>query len=249
MSRLVLITGGGTGLGRAMAERFATGGDRVVITGRRVEILRRTATELGGGVTAIPCNHADPGEVAHLAATLDGTIDVIVNNAGGNTDIGASPAEDITSSLTDGLAAVAESWRRNLDANLISAVLTTSALLERVPDDGRLIHIGSIAADKGAGSYGAAKAALASWNIDLARAVGRRGITSNILSPGYTLDTEFFKDTMTAAGHAARVGATAVGRAGTPLDIAETAWFLASPQARTITAQTLKVDGGAYPSR
>ena len=78
---------------------------------------------------------------------------------------------------------------------------------DRLADGGSVISIGSIAADKGAGAYGAAKAGLASWNIDLAAELGPRGVTANVVSPGYIADTEFFRDRLTDAtpGRADRV--------------------------------------------
>ncbi|MEV0331921.1 SDR family oxidoreductase [Nocardia sp. NPDC050717] len=109
--------------------------------------------------------------------------------------------------------------------------------------------IGSIAADKGAGSYGAAKAAVASWNVDLARQVGARGITANIVSPGYIADTEFFRDKLTAERRAALLDAAMTKRAGAPADIAATVRFLASPGARQITGQTVAVNGGEWTTR
>ncbi|GAA4920542.1 3-oxoacyl-[acyl-carrier protein] reductase [Stackebrandtia albiflava] len=241
MTRNILVTGGGTGLGAAMAARFTAGGDRVFLTGRRPEPLAATAAALGETATAIACDHSDTRSLRRLADALPERIDVLINNAGGNTAIGAPPPEDIEG--------VEMAWRANLSANLMSAVLTTSLLMPRVPDGGSMIHIGSIAADKGTGAYGAAKAALASWNLELAREVGPRGVTSNVLSPGYIVDTEFFKGLITEESHAMRVSATMIKRAGNPSDIAGTAYFLASSDARNITGQVLKVDGGAFPSR
>jgi 3-oxoacyl-[acyl-carrier protein] reductase len=168
-------------------------------------------------------------------------VDVLVNNAGSNTDF-ASP--DPTN-----LAEFADQWRANLDANLLSAALTTQALNERLAPGGAIVHIGSIAADKGAGSYGAAKAGLASWNIGLARELGGRDITTNVVAAGYIQETEFFRDTLTDRRRETLISDTSVKRPGTATDIAETIYFLASPGARHITGQMLNVNGGAWPSR
>jgi len=239
MTRHVLVTGGGTGIGRAVATAFAAQGDTVHITGRREAVLKETADAIGAH--PIVCDHTSPEDLAGLAAALPATLDVLVNNAGGNTDIGAPDP--------DGLAATAAAWRRQLDANLITAVLTTELLTDRLTPGGTVVHIGSIAADKGAGAYGAAKAALASWNVDLARTLGARGVTANVVSPGYIAETEFFADVMTEQRYSTLVAATSVGRAGEPADIAGTVVYLASPGARYITGQTLAVNGGAWPSR
>ncbi|GIG67886.1 SDR family NAD(P)-dependent oxidoreductase [Phytomonospora endophytica] len=239
MTRHVLVTGGGTGIGRAVAAAFAAQGDTVHITGRRETVLKETAAAIGAHPHV--CDHASPTALAALASALPASIDVLVNNAGGNTGIGAP--EPV------GLSAVADAWRRQLDANLITAVLTTELLADRLAPGGAVVHIGSIAADKGAGSYGAAKAALAAWNVDLARALGERGVTSNVVSPGYIAETEFFGDGMTERRYDALVAATNVGRAGEPADIAGTVVFLASAGARYISGQSLAVNGGAWPSR
>jgi NAD(P)-dependent dehydrogenase (short-subunit alcohol dehydrogenase family) len=147
------------------------------------------------------------------------------------------------------LQALAASWRANLEANLVSAVLMTEIVRDRLTDPAAVISIGSIAADKGAGAYGAAKAGLASWNIGLARALGTRGVTANIVSPGFIADTEFFRDKLTNARRDSLIAATHTKRPGTPNDIAHTVWFLASPAARHITGQVLAVNGGEHPSR
>lgn len=241
MARTVLITGGGTGIGRAVAARFVAAGESVVITGRRTEVLDKAAAELGAVVTAVRCDHTSPDEVAALVDALPSTVDVLVNNAGGNTDFAAAEPGN--------LAEFAEQWRANLDANLLSAVLTTHALDDRLASGGALVHIGSIAADKGAGSYGAAKAGLASWNIDLAREVGPRDITSNVVAAGYIEETGFFRGRLTDRRRETLIADTSVKRPGTVADIAETVYFLASPGARHITGQALNVNGGAWPSR
>jgi 3-oxoacyl-[acyl-carrier protein] reductase len=144
--RTVLVTGGGTGIGYAIAEAFVAAGDRVVITGRRADVLADACARLG--VTSSRFDAADPAAVA--AADLPSTVDVLVNNAGGNTDFQSDDGED--------LEAVAARWNANWAANVLSAVLVTTAVTPRMPDGGRIITIGSIAARTGAGSYGAAKA-------------------------------------------------------------------------------------------
>jgi len=112
MTRKVLVTGGGSGIGRAVAARFRKAGDTVVITGRDGERLAETARELDA--EPIACDATDPRQVRELADKIGPGLDVVVNMAGGNTDLGRPKAE--------GLDDVAESWRANLDANLLSAV-------------------------------------------------------------------------------------------------------------------------------
>ncbi len=241
MARNVVVTGGGTGIGRAVAASFAADGDTVVILGRRPEPLKSTATELGPAVRAVVCDATDPTQVEALRAQLPTTVDVLVNSAGGNPDLYRSSSDD--------LAWLAASWRANLDANLLSAVLVTAVVADRLTEGGAVISIGSIAADKGAGAYGAAKAGLASWNVDLAGELGPRGVTANVVSPGYIADTEFFRDRLTDQRRDALIAATLTGRAGTPDDVAGAVAFLASSAARQITGQVLAVNGGARTTR
>ncbi len=236
--REVVVTGGGTGIGYAAAEAFREAGDRVTITGRRRDILEESAGRLG--VRAAAFDASGPGSVSGALSELPERVDVLVNNAGGNTDF----AREIPS---DGdLSSLAAGWRANFDANLMSAVLVTEAVKGRIPDGGRVITLGSIAARQGAGSYGAAKAAVEAWNLDIASELGARGITANIISPGLILDTEFFRDRLTDERTRRLISATKNGRAGKPEDIAAAALFLASPEAGHITAQTVHVNGGAH---
>ena len=235
--RTVLVTGGGTGIGYAIAAAFVAAGDRVVITGRRASVLADAGRELG--VSTLRFDASDPGAVA--SASLPPTVDVLVNNAGGNTDLLSSDDGD--------LAAVSARWNANWAANVLSAVLVTTAVVPRMPDGGRIITIGSIAARTGAGSYGAAKAAVEAWTADLSATLGPRGITANVVAPGLTVTTEFFRDRLTEERKATLIAATRTKRAGTPDDVAAVVQFLASPGARHLTGQVIHANGGAYLGR
>jgi 3-oxoacyl-[acyl-carrier protein] reductase len=111
------------------------------------------------------------------------------------------------------------------------------------------VNVGSIAADKGAGAYGAAKAGLASWTVDLAQQLGPGDVTVNTVAPGYVAGTEFFRDRLTAERRSALIAAAATRRPSSPGDIAAMVAFLASPGARQITGQCLAVNGGERTSR
>lgn len=178
--RTVIITGASSGIGRAVASRFTADGDIVVLTGRRIEALRNAAEKIAaeqpGQTRAVAFNASDPTDVQAAVNRLPERVDVLVNNAGGNTDFDRPAPE--------GLPELAAAWWANLSSNLISAVLVTTAVQDRLAAGGAVVSIGSIAADKRAGSYGAAKAALASWTVDLARQLGPRDITVNTVVPG-----------------------------------------------------------------
>src|SRR5829696_2584969 len=250
--RDVVVSGGGTGIGFAVAEHFAAAGDRVTVVGRRPDVLATAAERLGA--TAVTCDLADVEAVGGALDALPGRVDVLVNNAGGNTDIGAArpqpPGPAVTGrSAAVALAGLAAGWRANLDANLMTAVLLTAALTPRLAAGGRVVTLGSIAARTGAGSYGAAKAALEAWTVDVARELGPRGITANVVSPGLTTGTEFFRGRLTGERREQLVARTLTGRAGTVADVTAVVAFLASAAAGHLTGQVLHVNGGAHLGR
>jgi 3-oxoacyl-[acyl-carrier protein] reductase len=234
--RTIVVTGGATGIGRATAERFRADGDEVVITGRRADVLAKTAADLGA--RGVVCDATDPAQVERLLDELPDKVDVLVNNAGGNTDFGRPDGD---------LAQLRTNWLANLEANLISAVLTTTALAPRLTT--AVVHLGSIAGARGAGSYGASKAALAMWNVDAAAELGAQGVTSNVVAPGFTADTEFFQGRLTDQRRQTLLEATLTKREGQVEDIAGTIHFLASPAARHLSGQVLHVNGGALITR
>ncbi|WP_426361969.1 SDR family NAD(P)-dependent oxidoreductase [Streptomyces sp. E-08] len=276
MSRVVVISGGGTGIGRATAELFARGGDRVVLVGRRADPLKRTADEIAEAVRQDPGGdgpHAvgtgtgvgtgvGTGEVTTIAADVSetagarhvrdvvaerfGRVDVLVNSAGGNAALG-SPAGS-----GDPLDRTAEHWLGNFRSNVLTAVLLTEALRDLLASPGgRVVLVSSIAAYRGSGSgsYAASKAALHPYTYDLAAALGPRDVTVNAVAPGYVADTEFFRGTLAPERERTLVGQTLNGRAGVPGDVARTVHWLAAPESGHVTAQIIQVNGGAERGR
>ncbi|MFH8369947.1 SDR family NAD(P)-dependent oxidoreductase [Streptomyces sp. NPDC018031] len=248
MTRTVVISGGGTGIGLAAARTFAADGDRVLLLGRRAEVLERAAA----GVPGARWYAADLGEpdgargAAAFAAEALGRVDVLLNCAGGNG--GLEP----DAGTADPLAAVAHDWTVNFRINVLTAALLTEALRDRLTaPGGRVLFVSSIAAYRGSGTgaYAGAKAALHPYAFDLARQLGPGGVTVNVVAPGYIEDTEFFGPHMAEEDHRARAAQSVTGRAGTPDDVARTLHWLASAAAGHLTAQVVQVNGGALPGR
>jgi len=241
MSRLAVVSGGGTGIGKATAGMLAGEGYDVIIVGRRPDVLADAIKWIGPQASAVVADVSDPDQVGAVVTAVAGrAVDVLVNNAGAYVG-----GDDSTP------ASLAAHWRANFDSNVITAVLLTDALrpLLRRPG-GRIILTSSIAAQKGGGGpYSAAKAALHGFVLDLATSLGAEGITANVISPGYVADSGFFAGRMTAAGHASRVAATLVKRAGEPSDIAEAVRWLVGPGGGYVTGQIINVNGGSVLGR
>lgn len=233
--RTAVVTGGGTGIGRAVARRLAADGDDVVIVGRRREVLEEAAA---GAMRVEVADLRDPTEVAALADRL-GAVDVLVLNAGGSLE-----ARDAS------LGATAELWTEEFRLNVLTTVLLGEALLPAMPrPGGRIVAMSSVAALRGAGSYGAAKAAINSWVTGTAATVAADGITVNAVAPGFVPDTEFWSGRLDDAEYGRRLARVPMGRPGTVEEIAAAVAYLASPGAGWTTGQVLGVHGGAVLAR
>jgi NAD(P)-dependent dehydrogenase (short-subunit alcohol dehydrogenase family) len=238
--RRVLITGGTTGLGFAIAERFLAEGARVVITGRDTDLGRRAEQALGPGAQFVEADAADPGAVASSVVTATdhlGGLDVLVNNAG----IGVS-ARLIDTALTD--------YDRVMNVNVRGYLLYAQhSSPHLVRSHGCMIHIASDAGiwgEQATGLYSVTKAATVMLGKMLALDLGRDGVRSNVLCPG---------DIWPGMRHMAPPGEQdrgeggewplpPIGRIGQARDVAAAAVFYASQESEFITGTTLLVDGG-----
>ncbi|MCL3859392.1 3-oxoacyl-ACP reductase FabG [Actinotalea sp. K2] len=239
-----LVTGGGTGIGRAVALELARAGADVALTYRSHDGAEVAAeiTSLGRTSLALPLDATRSDQVddvvAQAAQALGGGFDVLVNNAGGL--VGRHPLAEMTD----------EHWRAVLDVNLTSTFFVTRAVLATMPDGGRIVSIGSQAGQNGGGggavAYAAAKSALDGFTRGLAKELGPRGITVNSIAPGFIGETPFHATFTPEAGQRAAVAGTPLGRAGLPADVAAAVLFLASPAASFTTGTVLDVNGGTW---
>ena len=238
--KVALVTGGSRGIGRAISLALGAQGARVVIGyNSNSEAADATVRELGGegAAIAVAGDVADPAVAATLIeATVNafGKIDVLVNNAG-------VTADDLILRMSE------DEWDRVLDTNLKGAFHVTKAALRPMvrQRSGRVISISSVAGlagNAGQANYSAAKAGLIGFTKAIAKEVASRNITANVIAPGI-VETDMTRG-LTAAQREDIMRMVALGRTGTPDDVAPAAVFLASDEASYITGHVLTVDGG-----
>jgi gluconate 5-dehydrogenase len=243
--KVAIVTGGGSGLGRQIADALAECGADVAVCARDAERCRQAAGELAGlGVRSLGlgCDVRKPEAIeAAVRQTLEafGRIDILVNNAG--TSWGAA-AEDVP------LAA----WQKVIDVNLTGAFLFAQAVgreLIRQGDGGKIINIASVAAFRGAAPeeldavpYSVSKGGLVALTTDLAVKWARHRICVNAIAPGW-FPSDMSAVVLERAGQALLAGIP-LGRFGGGHDLKGAAAFLASPASDFVTGVTLPVDGG-----
>jgi 3-oxoacyl-[acyl-carrier protein] reductase len=233
-----VVSGGGTGIGRAIARSFAKDGWRVAVLGRRAEPLEDVA-QTSAGIFAVPGELSVPAEVERVAEQVVaelGTVGVVVANAGGTRHPTLTTLDD-----------VAQYWLGTVSQNVLTAVLLEHALRPHLSQPGgRVIVVSSFSARTLAGNaaYGATKAALHRWVMALGDDLGVLGCTANAIAPGFVPNTELFSGELEPQRLARISAAIGVRRAGTPEDIAEAVRWLASPGAGFVNGTVLEVDGG-----
>ncbi|MFG2136831.1 SDR family NAD(P)-dependent oxidoreductase [Streptomyces sp. NPDC048650] len=237
--RTALVTGGSRGIGEAVAVRLAAEGATVALTYRSRKDLADDVvariTRDGGRAWALRADSADPQEVrAAVAGVADrsGGLDILVNNAGINV---VGPFEGISVEDVD----------RVLRTNVRGPFLVTQAAAPHLSGGGRIISIGSCLAERvvlpGSTLYATSKAALVGLTRTLARELGPRGITANLVQPG-PIDTDM--NPADGDGAALQARLTSLGSYGKASDVAATVAHLAGEGGRYITGATIMVDGG-----
>ncbi len=229
MTRHVIVTGASRGIGRAVAAYFVALGDRVVA-------LSRAGDGPDGCAALVAVDVADSGSLTEAiknAVEQYGPVDVAVVNAGVTRDGLALRMSD-------------EQWREVLATNLDGAFYTARAVLASMVRhrSGSIIFMGSVSpflGVPGQANYAAAKAGLVGLARSLAKEVASRGVTVNVVAPGF-IDTDMTRTLATTAEQL--TSSIPLGRVGQPAEIAEAVGFLASNHARYITGVVLPVDGG-----
>lgn len=241
MSRVALVTGASRGIGRAIAIALAADGHKVVVNySSRADAADEVVAAIAGAGGEAMAVRADVSDTEAVTAMFDaateafGRVTVLVNNAGITKD-------NLMLRMTE------EEFDRVIAVNLKSTFLCTKAALRGMLREkwGRIVNVASVAGvsgNPGQANYAASKAGVIAMAKSVAKEVGSRGITVNAVAPG------FIATDMTAAlgdeVNEAAAGNIAVGRLGTPEEIASTVAFLTSDAASYITGQTIIVDGG-----
>jgi len=235
--KVVLVTGGTRGIGRACVEAFVAAGAKVAFCGRNAETAGHVAGEIGGGCQGFGADMADTGSIDALVKEVRdalGPIEILVNNAGITRD-------GLLMRMKD------DAWQAVLDTNLTGVFACCRAAMRDMLKlrTGRIINMSSVIGlhgQAGQANYAAAKAGLIGFTKSLAQAVASRGITANVIAPGY-ITTDMTAD-IPEAHRQAILDRIPLGRQGAPEEIAGVVTFLASPAAAYITGAVIPVDGG-----
>ena len=242
--KVVFITGGGHGIGRAFALEFAAEGASVAIAELDPHRAAGTAAEIqerGGQALAVPADISDPDQVdAAVAQTLTrfGQLDILINNA-------VSP--NLTGSLSELDAA---DWDHNFAVNVKGSFYCIRAVAPSMQERryGKIVSMASIVGRRGSAepasaAYSASKAGIIGLTATTARELGPYNINVNAIAPG-SINTPRWRDARTPAQIDRTIQATALKRLGEPEDIVATALLLASDRASFITGQVVTIDGG-----
>ena len=237
---IVLVTGASRGIGAAIADELAAQGATVIGTATSESGARAIGERLAArGGHGRELNVTDAAAVEALIDSIGkefGAVSILVNNAGITRD-------NLLMRMKD------EDWQAILDTNLSSVYRTSKAVMRGMMKarKGRIINIASVigvTGNAGQANYAAAKAGIIAFSKSLAKEIGSRGVTVNVVAPGF-IDTDMTR-ALPEESKNALVGQIALGRLGEPADIARAVAFLAGPSASYITGETLHVNGGMY---
>ena len=232
-----LVTGASGGIGSAIARKLHAAGAKVALSGTRQEPLERLAEELGERAYILPCNLSDMAAVEVLpkqAIETLGSLDILVNNAGITRD-------NLFMRMSD------EEWQSVIDVNLTATMKLCKGALRGMMKSrwGRIINISSIVGatgNPGQGNYAASKAGMVGMSKSLAYEVASRGITVNVVAPGFIATA--MTDKLADDRKEAILAQIPAGRMGAAEDIASAVAFLASDGSGYVTGSTLHVNGG-----
>ena len=241
---LALVTGASRGIGRAIALALGAQGAKVIGTATGATgVAAIDAMLAGAGITGrgVVLDVADGAAIDAAIADIEGregAVTILVNNAGITRD-------------TLLLRMKAEDWDAVIDTNLGSVFRLSKAVLRGMMKarKGRIVNISSVVAmigNPGQANYCAAKAGIGGFTRSMAREVASRGITVNVVAPGF-IDTDLTR-TLSEEQRTSLATQIPLGRLGQPADIAAAVCFLASPAASWITGETIHVNGGTYMS-
>lgn len=239
--KIALVTGASRGIGRAVAERLAADGATVIGTATSQAGAQAISDYLNPTGQGMVLNVSDVDSMQSLLAEISdqhGAIDILVNNAGITRD-------NLLLRMKD------DEWQDIMDTNLTSIFKMSKAVLRGMMKkrNGRIINIGSVVGstgNAGQANYAAAKAGVIGFSKSMAREVASRGITVNVVAPGF-IDTDMTKS-LTDEQKQAIFKDIPANRLGSPQEIAATVGFLASDDAAYITGETLHVNGGMFMS-
>ena len=240
IGEIALVTGASRGIGAAIADELAARGATVFGTATSDAGAEAIGARLAGkGGHGRRLDVTDAAAVDALIEAIgkeSGPVSILVNNAGITRD-------NLLMRMKD------EDWQAILDTNLTSVYRTCKAVMRSMMKArrGRIVNIASVigaTGNAGQANYAAAKAGIIAFSKSLAKEIGSRGITVNVVAPGF-IATDMTAD-LPEAAREAMLGQIALGRLGEPADIARAVAFLAGPSAAYITGETLHVNGGMY---
>ncbi|OBX11300.1 3-ketoacyl-ACP reductase [Gallibacterium salpingitidis] len=239
MSKIALVTGASRGIGKAIAEELVSKGFTVIGTATSENGVNAISAYLGENGKGLVLNVTSLESINNVLEQIKqqfGDIDVLVNNAGITRD-------NLMMRMKE------EDWDIILQTNLSSVFHLSKAVLRSMMKKrfGRIISIGSVVGsmgNPGQANYCAAKAGIIGFSKALAKEVASRGVTVNVVAPGF-IATDM-TDALTEEQKAATLAQVPAGRLGDPKDIAKAVAFLASDDASYITGETLHVNGGMY---